>query len=93
MFDYNRVIFIEGEDVEIEWVLKERGEVLEREDDIEVILKIKLEVYNGNIWLISDSLGDFDKVFKVCILWLWLICFFWLIMLVFFLEDFMYFVV
>lgn len=63
--DYNRVIFIEGEDAEIQRVLKERGEASEREDDTEVISKTKLEVYNGNTRPISDSLGDSDKALKV----------------------------
>lgn len=66
MSDYNRVIFIEGEDAEIERVLEERGEASEREDDTEVISKTKLEVYNGNTRPISDSLGDSDKALKVC---------------------------
>ncbi|PFX19436.1 Adenylate kinase isoenzyme 5 [Stylophora pistillata] len=63
--DYNRIIFIEGEDAEIERVLKVRGETSEREDDTEDISKTKLEVYNGNTRPMSDSLGDSDKALKV----------------------------
>lgn len=90
--DYNRVIFIEGEDAEIERVLKERGEASEREDDTEVISKTKLEVYNGNTRPISDSLGDSDKALKVCTWWSRSICLLRLIMLAFFLEDSTHFV-
>ena len=90
--DYNRVIFIEGEDAEIERVLKERGEASEREDDTEVISKTKLEVYNGNTRPISDSLGDSDKALKVCTWWSRSICLLRLIMLAFFVEDSTHFV-
>lgn len=90
--DYNRVIFIEGEDAEIERVLKERGEASEREDDTEVISKTKLEVYNGNTRPISDSLGDSDKALKVCTWWSRSICLLRLIMLAFFLEGSTHFV-
>ena len=64
--DYNRIIFIEGEDAEVERVVKERAEASEREDDTEEISKAKLEVYKENTRPIVDSLVDSNKALKVC---------------------------
>lgn len=63
--EYNKIIVIQSNNEDLERVVKERAERLQREDDKEEITRRKIQIYNENTQPMNDSLGDSDKVVKV----------------------------
>ena len=63
--EYNKIIVIESDNEDLERVVKERAETLQREDDKEEITRRKIQIYNENTRPMNDSLGDSDKIVKV----------------------------
>lgn len=63
--EYNRIVVIESTNEDMERMVKERAEILKREDDKEEISRAKIKVYNETTGPMIDSLGDADKAVKV----------------------------
>lgn len=63
--EYNKIIVIESNNEDLERVVKERAERLQREDDKEEITRRKIQIYIENTQPMNDSLGHSDKVVKV----------------------------